>query len=98
MTLVLVPVDDRPIPSRQEIISELDHLRQARRKSPYPLGIYTVPVEDIAKVALIVPDRYPVTLDEAAKLVAYVWDWPVPAIAIVLRACHDAAGSRDPAD
>ncbi len=82
--------DDRPIP-RAEIVEELNRLRQARRPTRNRLVAPAVPMEDIVEVAFMVRDRYSLDIDTAAKVVAYVVDWPVPAINLVLNACHERA-------
>jgi hypothetical protein len=78
-----------------EVESELNRLRQARRKTTLPLIAPTVPLEDIVEVALVIHDRYTLPLDDAAKIVAYRADWPVPAIDLVLRMCREEATNRD---
>lgn len=78
-----------------EILAELDLLRQSRRRTNLPLVPYAVPFEDIVAVAMIIRDRHGFSVDLAAKLVALVVDWPVPAIGSVLKACREAAAEED---
>jgi len=81
--------------SREEIVRELDNLRQARRRTNTPLVGNAVPLEDIIQVAMTVRDQHGLTLDVSAKVVAYAVDWPVGAIDLVVRGCKEEAARRE---
>jgi len=57
--------------------------------------VFALPLEDIVEVSMLVRDRYRLSLDMAAKVVAFVVEISPSSIEVTLRACREEAERRD---